>query len=99
LKFIFKPFNLYNNHCLRLTIFSLETILFLFVIIGELVFFEVILKLGDAEFVLDGFILAVFVTLEVDVRVPGADFVSDGLAEFVLLVTEVNVEVFDLIPV
>ncbi len=70
-----------------------------FVIIGELVFFEVILKLGDAEFVLDGFILAVFVTLEVDVRVPGADFVSDGLAEFVLLVTEVNVEVFDWIPV
>jgi len=70
-----------------------------FVIIGELVFFEVILKLGDAELVLDGFILAVFVTLEVDVRVSGADFVSDGLAEFVLLVTEVNVEVFDWIPV
>ena len=70
-----------------------------FVIIIEFVFFEVRLKLEDAEFVLDGFILAVFVTLEVDVRVPGADFVSDGLAEFVLLVTEVNVEVFDLIPV
>jgi len=69
------------------------------VITGELVFFEVILKLGDAELVLDGFILAVFVTLEVVVRDPGADFVSDGLAEFVLLVPDEEVLVFDLISV
>jgi len=48
---------------------------------------------------LDGFILAVFVTLEVDVRDPGADFVSDGVAEFVLLIAPEDVLVFDLIPV